>query len=177
MSCGRSGFTYIGMLVVIAIIGITTSVVGPTWKTAAKAEKERELLWRGHQIRQAIGRYYEAVEIPSHRAIGLKLYPKELKDLMLDPRSPGAHRYLRKIYKDPMTGEDDWVLILDERQRIKGVHSASDAKPLKRDNFDPGDETFRGKTRYSEWVFEYVPAAPAAPTPAPTPTPTPAPTS
>ena len=156
------GFTYIGLLVAIAIIGITTAVIGETWKTAAKVEKEKELLWRGDQIRKAIGRYYEGVDIPQHVSdVGsqqvTKMYPSELQNLLKDPRSFATHRYLRKLYKDPMTGQDDWVLVFDDKQRIKGVHSKSDGKPLKRDNFDADDAAFKGKERYSEWLFVYIP--------------------
>ncbi len=57
---GRAGFTYMGMLVIIMVIGITSAVVGQSWKIAAKREKEKELLWRGHQFRLAISRYYQA---------------------------------------------------------------------------------------------------------------------
>lgn len=150
---GSPGFTYIGLLVVIATIGIMTAVVAQYWKVTAKVEREKELLWIGGQFRQAIGRYFEAKEVPSHT--GLRIYPKELKDLLADPRSIGTHRYLRKIYIDPMTGKDDWVLVMDEQNHIRGVHSKSDTETLKRDNFDEADKGFAGKTRYSEWVFEY----------------------
>jgi type II secretory pathway pseudopilin PulG len=182
---GRSGFTYIGLLIAITVIGISVAVVGPSLKTMYKAERERQLLWVGSQFRLAIKRYYLAVEVPSAQAV--KSYPSELKDLIQDPRSPGTHRYLRKIYIDPMTGKDDWVPVFDDQHHIKGVHSKSDATTLKRDNFDLADTKFRGKTRYSEWVFDYDPSldpdqltaipAPAAPaTPATTPATTPAPT-
>ncbi|MBI5190398.1 MAG: type II secretion system protein [Nitrospirae bacterium] len=157
-ACGTAGFTYIGLLITIVIISISTAVVAKSWKVTMKVEREKELLWIGNQFRQAIGRYYEALDVPSHA--GLRLYPKELKDLLQDPRSPGTHRYLRKIYADPMTGKDDWVLMMDDKNHIKGVHSKSDVETLKRDGFDLADESFAGKTRYSEWVFEYVPLNP-----------------
>jgi len=170
----EAGFTYIGLLVAITIIGISTAVVGQTWKTMAKADKERQLLWVGHQYRLAIQRYYEAKELdPAHQ--GLKMYPAELKDLLKDPRSPGIHRYLRKIYKDPMTGKDDWAFAHPGQlgaslDRISGVHSSSEAVPLKADNFDLDDSNFAGKTKYSEWVFEYPPQVTLLPkAPAPTP--------
>jgi type II secretory pathway pseudopilin PulG len=161
MKDGR-GFTYIGLLVAIAIIGIMTTVVAQTWKTASRVEKEKELLWRGRQFRHAIKTYYEFGRIHNNPS-----YPSELKDLMKDPRTIGMHRYIRKVYADPMTGKDDWVAVL-VNDRIVGVHSSSDDAPLKRDGFDAEDADFRGKGRYSDWTFVYIapgtaPAQPAQP--------------
>ncbi len=167
------------------IIGIMTGIVGPSWRAASKAEKEKELIWRGHQFRNAIGLYSRSYAVPQGHPTP---YPTELNDLIKDPRSAGVKRYLRQIYTDPMTGKDDWVLVLGDNGRIIGVHSASDAEPLKQDNFDLVDSDFKGKTKYSEWIFKYVPGAPGQPiltpgqttppgqTPAPGPTPAPSPT-
>jgi len=148
------GFTYIGLLAVIIIIGVMTAVVGRTWRATSRIEKETELLWTGHQFRRAIKAYYNYGK--DH--YGSASYPAELKDLLVDPRSGGTHRYLRKIYPDPMTGKKDWGLITDVSQHIIGVHSLSEGKTLKRDNFDLEDEGFKGKEKYSEWAFIVVPS-------------------
>lgn len=158
---GTAGFTYLGLLIAMTIIGIMTGIVGPSWRAASKAEKERELIWRGHQFRNAIMLYAQARKVPAAMlAAGGVPLPAELNDLLKDPRSAGVKRYLRQIYIDPMTGKDDWVLVLGDNGRIKGVHSASDAETLKTDNFDLVDSDFKGKTKYSEWIFEYKPGAP-----------------
>ena len=156
---GTVGFTYLGLLIAMTIIGIMAGVVGPSWSAASRAEKERELIWRGHQFRNAIGMYVRArvipVSTPERPGMTAVPYPSELKDLQKDPKFAAPHRYLRKSYIDPMTGEDDWVVVLDEHGHIKGVHSNSDAEPLKQDNFDLADSDFAGKTKYSEWIFQY----------------------
>jgi type II secretory pathway pseudopilin PulG len=183
---GRAGFTYMGMLVIIMIIGITSAVVGQSWKIAAKREKEKELLWRGHQFRLAINRYYQA-RLKGKAAAGAPVnasyYPTELTDLLKDPNAPGTVRYIRKIYTDPMTGKADWALdppppppggsivtgdtnAVALGQHFAGVHSISDAEPLKKDNFDLEDIKFKNisgagrKARYSDWLFDYDPNAP-----------------
>jgi len=142
-----------GMLAIILIIGIMTAVVGKTWKATSRAEKEQELLWRGHQYRRAIKAYYNY----GTQHGGSNTYPAELKDLLQDPRSASTRRYLRQLYKDPMTGKADWQLITDVGNRIIGVHSRSDAEPLKKGNFDLDDESFSGKEKYSEWSFMVAP--------------------
>lgn len=145
--------TYIMLAATIVIIGVTTSVVAQSWKMASKMEKEEELLWRGNQIRQAIGGYYEYRK-KMHGGQAGNYYPTQLQDLVSDPGRVG-YRWLRRVYDDPITGKDDWVLIRTTGG-IKGVHSSSTKEPLKKDNFREADSSFTGKTHYSEWVFEYT---------------------
>jgi hypothetical protein len=40
-------------------------------------------------------------------------------------------RYLRRIYRDPMTSKTEWGLVQSVDGRIMGVHSLSKDKPLK----------------------------------------------
>lgn len=177
---GRAGFTYMGMLVIIMIIGITSAVVAESWKIAAKREKEKELLWRGHQYRLAINRYYQArlkgkASAGAQAPVNVSYYPTDVNDLIKDPNAPGTVRYLRKKYTDPMTGED-WVPVPPGGSTsggfgvtggpIAGFRSSSDAEPLKKDNFDLEDIKFKNissadrKARYSDWLFVYDPNAP-----------------
>jgi hypothetical protein len=50
-----------------------------------------------------------------------------------------------------------------------GVHSLSEAAPLKSAGFAVRDATFEGKAKYSEWQFVFSPAQPAAAKPKPKP--------
>jgi type II secretory pathway pseudopilin PulG len=143
------GFTYIGLLIAIALIGIGLAAVGLVWSTAMKRERERELLFIGGEFRQAIGRYYEA-------SPGIKQYPRRLEELLEDQRFPVIKRHLRKIYVDPMTGKPNWGLVLQGDQ-ILGVHSQSTEPPLKSANFDAADNSFAGNNTYADWQFVYAP--------------------
>ena len=164
----ESGFTYIGMLIVIAAVTISVGVVGQTWKSLSRIEKEKQLIWVGHQYRNALRSYHmthlqrlqQQIQAGAHGQVdmgNLVFRPQSLDDLLKDPIAANTLRHLRKKYTDPMTGKDDWVLMLDDKQHIKGVHSASDAAPLKIDNFDQEDEKFKGKQKYSDWLFDYDP--------------------
>lgn len=152
---GKSGFTYLTMIFSIAIIGIGLSIIGTSWKTAKKIEKEQEHLFRGKKIVDAIAAYYNGFP-------GQQAFPARLEDLLKDPRYPTIKRYLRKLYKDPITNSD-WILILDANQRIRGVKSKSEEEPLKKANFSDEFKGFEGKMKYSEWVFEYSPKPLMAP--------------
>jgi type II secretory pathway pseudopilin PulG len=149
------GFTYIGVLIFIALMGIALAGTGVIWHTETRREKERELLFVGDQFRRAIGLYYE-------RSPGAKKFPKALEDLLLDRRYPNTQRYLRRLYADPVGGTAEWGLVRGPQGGIVGVHSLSEAEPLKRAGFPLKYEEFEVAARYSEWRFMYAPAvAPA----------------
>ncbi len=84
-------------------------------------------------------------------------FPSRLEDLLTDPRFQQVRHYLRRLYPDPVTGKNDWVPVIAPGGGIMGVRSASEAKPVKQDNFSPADIAFTGKSRYSDWVFSYTP--------------------
>jgi len=141
-----AGFTYIGVLLLVALMGISLTVVGQVWQTRQQREKERELLFVGDQIRRAIALYYAGT--PG----GAERFPRSLEDLLKDPRYPGVRRYLRKIYRDPMTRRAEWGLV-KAGELIIGVHSLSDEAPLKKAGFRFADRGFEDQPRYSDWVF------------------------
>ena len=98
------GFSYIGLIIFIAISGIALAGVGIVWSQDQQREREKELLFVGEQFRQAIGSYYE--NTPSN----IKQYPNKLEDLLQDNRLPNLKRHLRKIYNDPITNSSNWGL-------------------------------------------------------------------
>ncbi len=155
----QGGFTYLGLLAFVAIMGVGLLAAGEVWHTAQQREKERELLFIGDQFRRAIGLYYE------HPMGGGSRYPATLEDLLKDPRYPSTQRYLRKIYRDPFNGGTEWGVIRKPDGGIYGVYSLSEAEPLKKYNFRLADKDFEGKAKYADWIFAYVPKENAPKTP------------
>jgi hypothetical protein len=148
---------------VIAILLGGLAIVGEVWETAARRDKEAELLFIGNQYRRAIGLFYEST--PGV----VKRYPRELADLIEDPRQPGMQRHIRKLYPDPITGKE-WVIIRGADGGVQGVQSASEAAPLKIAGFRVRDASFEGAAKYADWKFIHAPtqaAPPATPTPKP----------
>ena len=160
MDMRQSGFTYLAVLFLVAILGAVLAATATVWHTLAQRDKEQELLYVGHEFRLAIGLYYE-------RTPGVaKLFPKKLEDLLEDKRQTGLARYLRKRYIDPMTATKNWGLVLGTDGSVMGVYSLSDAMPIKTGNFDLADKDFEGKSSYQDWKFIYAPqASKAAPVP------------
>jgi type II secretory pathway pseudopilin PulG len=145
---GSRGFTYIGLLIAVAIMGIMLSAAGTLWSIASKREKEVELIFIGHQVRSAIARYYAA---------GGFRYPRELADLVSDERSAVPRHFLRKIYRDPMTGQADWQIIRAADGGVMGIASSSKDKSMKRANFEPLEAGFKDMDCYCDWQFLYEP--------------------
>ena len=152
---GSAGFTYIALLFAIAIMGAVLAASGMVWHQGRQREKEQELLFVGGQFRQAIGLYYE------HTPGAVKRYPQRLEDLLADPRQIGVQRYLRKIYRDPMTAEIAWGLVHAPEGGIMGVYSLSQEEPIKTGGFNRADSAFEGVGKYVDWRFISKPAEPA----------------
>jgi type II secretory pathway pseudopilin PulG len=154
---GRTrGFTYLGIIFVIGLMGVLLASTGTIWSQSAQREKEKELIHVGNQFQRAIGRYYE-------RSPGtVKRYPQSIEDLLYDKRYLSTQRYLRRMHTDPMTGKPEWGYVRAPDGGIMGVYSTSQAEPIKFANFRVGNERFAQAKRYAEWQFVYVPVAPAA---------------
>ena len=133
------GFAYLWTLLLVAFMGIGLTVGAEIYSTSVQRDKEKELLFIGRQFRDAIGRYYEG-----QLQGGARAYPVTLDELLQDTRSPGARRYLRKRFVDPMTGKPEWGLVI-VAGRIVGVHSPSEKAPIKLDNFERSEERRVGK--------------------------------
>lgn len=147
------GMAYLALLVVIAGMAAALAATATVWHTAQQREKEKTLLYVGECYRRAIGQYYES-------ALGDKRYPTTLDDLLLDKRMPGVRRYLRRLYTDPLTGANDWGLVVAPQGGIMGVYSPYDGDaPLKQGGFAPAQYGFENATRYADWQFVYAPQA------------------
>lgn len=144
----QRGFTYLTVLFLVAMMAGGLALAGEVWHTSAMREKEADLLHIGNEYRKAIERYY---------LLGARQYPKNLADLIKDPRQPGTVRHLRRLYPDPITGKDEWGLVKADDGGIAGVYSTSEAAPLKTGGFAVRDASFEGKAKYADWQFVYAP--------------------
>ena len=127
----QNGFTFLTAIFMVMIIGIMLGLTGQSWRSIMKREREKELIFRGSQIKEAIENWHN----PNYTVNGVKWNAgntlTELKDLLKNPNSLTALRYLPqsyetelddkdpkcapdcakiKIEQDPMTGKK-WTLI------------------------------------------------------------------
>jgi type II secretory pathway pseudopilin PulG len=86
----QRGYAMAALLVAMAIMTIMMTVAMPVWKQTAQREKEEELIFRGLQYAHSIGLFQRKFA---------NAFPPNIDALV-------EQRFLRKKYKDPITGED-----------------------------------------------------------------------
>jgi len=144
----QRGFAYLWVLLTVALLGLSLSLVAEVHMTLTQRDKEAELLSIGRQYREALRRYQE------RQVGGLRQYPSSMEELLLDSRGPTVTRHLRQVFVDPMTGKAEWGVVRVDG-RIVGVHSLSEHRPLKQAGFDDDDAAFAQARTYRDWVFSY----------------------
>jgi len=155
-ACDRQGgFSYIGILVFVAVIGLASAMTFEVASTATRRSAERELRGIGREFSAAFKDYY--LSSPK----GTPAFPRGLEDLLRDPRFPGLRRHLRRIYADPLTGRAEWGVVPAPGGGIMGVYSLAQGAPLGR-----ADNALKAnlplgtpKGGYTEWMFGYDPNA------------------
>ena len=145
----QGGYTLLGLLVLILIIGFFLGEAGAMWSDARQRDREAELLKVGDRIRIAIGRYYNNTPGP------VKQFPRTLEALLRDDRFPVPQRYLRTLYIDPITRREGWGILEAPSGGIMGVYSLSGDKPFKTRQFRPIYKEFEDRKMYGDWIFAY----------------------
>jgi hypothetical protein len=146
----QAGMAYLWMLGVMAAMTVLLGRAVDIAVTQGERIREEELLTVGEEYRQAIGHY---VEMPG----GNGQYPRQVEELLLDPRFPMPVRHLRQVRRDPETGAA-LSMLHSPAGALIGVASVSERMPHKLSGFDRQYAAFDGKTKLSEWRFVYEPA-------------------
>jgi len=144
------------LLFAVFLITVGLMIAMPVWQTQIQRENEEELIFRGNQ-------YVEAVRLFVQQNPGQ--YPDNLDSLI-------EERFLRRLYKDPMTDHGEWNLILHygaitarresapnkilivplqtltsvDNPQVLGVVSSSTKTSIK---------IYQDQTSYDKWLFFY----------------------
>jgi type II secretory pathway pseudopilin PulG len=102
----EDGYVLLYLLLIVALMIIAAAIIVPSVTFEIKRDREEELIHRGVQYTRAIRTYYKK----------FGRYPTRIEDL----ESANNLRFLRKRYKDPMTGKDFKLLHFGEVQLALG---------------------------------------------------------
>jgi type II secretory pathway pseudopilin PulG len=86
------GYILLVLLLFFALMIIATAIIVPTITFEIRRDKEAEMIHRGVQYARAIRAFTRATS----------RYPLRLEEL----QSTNGRRFIRKLYKDPITGQD-----------------------------------------------------------------------
>lgn len=125
----QKGFGYIGVLMLVMLLGWFGAAKFEDNQTRIKREKEQELLFILEAYHQALEAYYLASDD------GVHVLPESIDQLLQDRRFIRTQRYLRKRYLDPMTGIVPTV-IRNANKKIIGVYSNSTGWILNQAGFE-----------------------------------------
>jgi type II secretory pathway pseudopilin PulG len=161
----EAGFTLIALMASVAIMLILMGVGARSWSYVMKDTREEELIFRGGQIADAIQAYQQ--KNGNTPPVSLEVLVKG--------------KYLRKLYKDPMTPKGEWRLIRQgepitpvpgpspspgpsqgasppptTRPAGPGVPVGQSVGPIvgvASRNTEKGLRVFNGRRPYNEWYF------------------------
>lgn len=144
------GFTYLGLLFLLAAMGLAAAGTVRLGALAGQRSAEQELLFVGQEFRNALQSYSEST--PAGATV---MAPRNFEELLRDNRSVTPKRHLRRIYADPLTGRKEWGLVKAADGTLLGFFSLSEQTPIRIDHFPHAFFYFKGKHSYRDWLFVY----------------------
>jgi type II secretory pathway pseudopilin PulG len=161
----QAGYSLVALIVTITVMMVMLTAAVPSWRYLMKDDHEEELIFRGGEIADAIGRY--------QKKNGNAL-PPSLEVLV-------KGKFLRKAYKDPMTRDGKWRFLrqgetIAAAVSVPGAPSGAPTTTTTTRPAGPGGSgtvggtlgsilgvattstekslrIFNGRSKYSEWLF------------------------
>ncbi|MEY8688789.1 MAG: type II secretion system protein [Leptothrix sp. (in: b-proteobacteria)] len=148
MTLRQRGFTYLGVMFLVALLSLTAAMAGSAWSFIAQRDRERELMYVGREYRRAIERYR------ADHAQQPQPYPTQLSQLLGNREQLVIKRYLRRLYPDPISGSMEWGLLRNPQGGIVGLYSLSMRKPVRRSGaYIDESIDFKSARSHRDWVF------------------------
>ena len=129
------GFTLLELIVAATILSILTMMALPLARVTIQREREKELRQALWEMRDAIDRYKNAVDLGAFQSkVDSGGYPPDLETLVKGVEAQGGKkiRFLRSIPVDPMTKSKEW-----------GMRSMQD---------DPDSDSFGGQSVFDVYT-------------------------
>jgi type II secretory pathway pseudopilin PulG len=111
----EGGYALVAMLVVMSLLALFAMAATSNVKQQAQREREKEAIFRGEQVADAIRRYYA-----SRGGSGVNSLPTNMEQLLEGIQIPGRTKKLQVLRasaaKDPLSSSGEWKLITPTSQ-------------------------------------------------------------
>jgi type II secretory pathway pseudopilin PulG len=104
-----AGFAIATLIVFAAVVSILAAATIPAYQMRAQREREEELIFRGEEYVRAIQKYQRKYNV----------YPPTLDALL----NTDGIRFVRRQYKDPITGEDFRIISVNPDGSVVGSNT------------------------------------------------------
>jgi general secretion pathway protein G len=153
---GAGGFTFIELLVVTTILIVLASAIMPLTRVTLQREREVELRRALREMRTAIDKYKDAVDMGQIGATDIRAgsegYPAELEILVegvtkANDASGVKLKFLRRIPMDPITHSPEWGM----RSYQDKADATSWGGQNVYDVYSKSEGTALDGTKYKDW--------------------------
>jgi type II secretory pathway pseudopilin PulG len=116
----EGGYALVALLVVMSLLALFAMTAASNVKQQAQREREKEAIFRGEQVADAIRLYYR-----SRGAQGTNSLPTNMEQLLEGIQIPGRTKRLQILRiaaaKDPLSRSGEWKLIGPTSQDVAGL--------------------------------------------------------
>ena len=110
----EAGYTLVALLALMTVLSLFAMAVAPSAQQQAVREREKEAIFRGEQVADAIGVYYR-YRVGVTRQVGDNSLPTSMDQLLQGVPIPGGSRnrmiMRASAARDPLTIEGEWRFI------------------------------------------------------------------
>lgn len=118
----EGGYALVALLVVMSLMAIFAMSAAWNAKQQAQREREKEAIFRGEQVADAIRKYYTR---PGQGGQGVNSLPTDIDQMLEGIQIPGRTKKLQILRasaaKDPLSRSGEWKLIAVTSQDIAGL--------------------------------------------------------
>jgi general secretion pathway protein G len=148
----QAGMTLLELILACSILLVLSSAALPIVRYTIVHKREAELHYDLRQMRDAIDRYKDLADRNLIRVeVGTEGYPPDLETLVkgvqIGAGSDRKIRFLRRVPKDPMTGQTDWGLRAIQDDPDSTSWGGKDVF----DVYSKSQGTASDGTKYSDW--------------------------
>src|SRR6266853_5138196 len=119
-SNGEGGYALVALLVLMTLLALFALAATLNVKQQSQREREKEAIFRGEQVADAIRSYYR-----SRGAQGVNSLPTNMDQLLEGIQIPGRTKKLQILRtaaaKDPLSSSGEWKLIAPTSQGFAGL--------------------------------------------------------